>query len=317
MHATEREKRIYGSTVDIITRQDDNTTYLIKDKTGSSVMTSFVIFPGIELIYNDVHMQRVTVDSEPITSMFEINHCREGRIEFETRKGEYLYLTKGDLAINTKFGIGNSSYFPLSHYHGITIAVDLNHTPECLSCILEDVSVNLPELEKKLCGNRDILVIKENLSFEHIFSELYEVPERIRKGYYKIKVLELLLFLSGMDLEDMIQKRKYYSKKQVEAVKQIKRYLIEHLSERITLDQLSKKFGISLTIMKLCFKEVYGDSIYSYIKAYKMQQAAELLKNSELGICEIAGNVGYDNASKFSEAFKQVMNVSPSKYRMN
>ena len=35
---------------------------------------------------------------------------------------------------------------------------------------------------------------------EHIFSELYAVPAGIRRGYFKVKVLELLLFLSALDV---------------------------------------------------------------------------------------------------------------------
>ena len=35
----------------------------------------------------------------------------------------------------------------------------------------------------------------------HIFAELYSVPEAIRKGYFKVKILELLLFLSAFPVQ--------------------------------------------------------------------------------------------------------------------
>lgn len=51
----------------------------------------------------------------------------------------------------------------------------------------------------KNCSEKPYSIMRENISIEHIFSELYSVPENIRKGYHKVKVLELLLFLSGLD----------------------------------------------------------------------------------------------------------------------
>lgn len=67
--------------------------------------------------------------------------------------------------------------------------------------------------------------------------------------------------------------------------------------------------------MKSCFKEVYGDSIHAYVKKYRLQKAAELIKNTDMTIGEIASTVGYDNASKFSGAFKTVIGNTPGDFR--
>ncbi|AQS09629.1 regulatory protein PchR [Clostridium saccharobutylicum] len=318
MEATNRDKQLYGNEVEIVRRDDDCTIYRINNSKGDAVITSYSVFPGIELIYNDVHTQWVSIDGEQPKNILEINHCKEGIIECENRKGEYLYISKGNLAINQKYNMKNSCNFPLNHFHGITVAVDLDKIPNWQSSVLEDVSVNLLELKNKFCENsKGFLVIRENQSIEHIFSELYSVSEKIRKGYYKVKMLELFLFLSSLEQEDLVQSKKYYPKTQVDIIKAIKEYLIIHLSEKITLDQLSVQFQIPLTTMKIVFKEIYGDSIYSFIRTYKMQKAAELLKNTNEDINVIAGSLGYDNASKFSEAFKKVIGLNPSIYRKN
>lgn len=54
----------------------------------------------------------------------EINHCREGRIEFESLEGEFLYIKKGDMVVNIKTGVKEYSYFSESHYSGVTIEID-------------------------------------------------------------------------------------------------------------------------------------------------------------------------------------------------
>ena len=90
---------------------------------------------------------------------------------------------------------------------------------------------------------------------------------------------------------------------------------MEHLDQRITLPELSARFRIPLTTMKQNFKTVYGDTIGAYIQSYRMQKAMFLLQETNQSIIEIAGQVGYQNASKFSEVFRQFAGATPTEYR--
>ncbi len=318
MNSINRDKQLYAGEVDVIRRGDDCTIYRINNSYGNAIITRYSVFPGIELIHNDVNTQWISVDEEQPKNIFQINYCKEGIVECKTIKEGYLYISKGNLVINQKYNIKNDYKFPLKYFYGITVNVNLDEAPKCLSCILEEVSVNLLELKNKFCKNdKRFLVIKEDESIEHIFLELYSVSEKIRKGYHKVKILELFLFLSSFGQKKLKESKNYYSKRYIDVIKEIKEHLTIHLSEKITLDELSVRFKIPLTTMKFVFKEIYGDSIYSFIKSYKMQKAAELLKYTNEGINEISGSLGYDNASKFSEAFKKVIGVNPSVYRKN
>lgn len=191
----------------------------------------------------------------------------------------------------------------------------MTRVPRCFSCILDDVFVSPEELEMKFCSEKPYSIMRENISIEHIFSELYSVPENIRKGYHKVKVLELLLFLSGLEYKGESEERRYFSRSQVTAAKEAKKYLLAHLDEHITITELADMLGISSTSLKICFKGVYGDTINGYITNCKMQKAASLLKNTDKSVLEIAGIVGYNNGSKFAGAFRRVMNKSPNEYR--
>ena len=55
--------------------------------------------------------------------------------------------------------------------------------------------------------------------------------------------------------------------------------------------------------MKKCFRGVYGDSVYAYMKRYRLQMAERLLKESGLTIGEIAAQIGYLNPNKFTSTF--------------
>lgn len=289
--------------------------YRSQDSTGDCEVTVYPVFSGIELVYYDVHMQSCDINLAKGREMLIITHCQEGRIEFEYKNGEYLYLASGDLSIQKNTENIRHRYCPLSHYHGVSVAIDMNRVPRCFSCILDDVFVSPEELEMKFCSEKPYSIMRENISIEHIFSELYSVPENIRKGYHKVKVLELLLFLSGLEYKGESEERRYFSRSQVTAAKEAKKYLLAHLDEHITITELADMLGISPTSLKICFKGVYGDTINGYITNYKMQKAAALLKNTDKSVLEIAGIVGYNNGSKFAGAFRRVMNKSPNEYR--
>lgn len=307
---------INRSKTERLSQESDSTRVQISDGSGQYLMRVYQVFPGIQFIYSDAHIQNVQFEERMTTSdhIFEITHCREGRVECSVN-GEFWYLAPGDLAIAWTNNISRTSYFPLRHYHGLTIRIDLEQTPKCLSCLLDDVTVRPKTIAEKFCGKKGGFVARANPSFAHIFSELYSVPAAIQKGYFKIKTLELLLFLSVLDTEQDELGGRTYTKIQVELAKEVSRYLLEHMEDRITLEQLSEQFRISGTHIKNTFKGVYGVSLGAYIRTQKMESAAYMLEYTDKSILEIANEHGYDNGSKFASAFRAVKGVNPAEYR--
>lgn len=100
-----------------------------------------------------------------------------------------------------------------------------------------------------------------------------------------------------------------------EIVFQVHEYLMEHMEERVTIEELSKKFLINTTTLKQVFKKVYGSSVAAHMKEHRLEKAASLLKNGNESIAQIARLVGYESQSKFSKSFQEVYGVLPSEYR--
>ena len=287
---------------------------LLQGMGGDSATTGYRVFPGISLFYHDIHTQKCVVGRAMPATVFEIHHCREGRMECQAGEA-FFYLAPGDLSVACRPLMGQEAYFPLRHYHGITVAVDTAAAPRCLSCLLEDVRVDPALLEKKFCNGGEGYIARSDAKIAHIFSELYSVPEEIRMGYFKIKVLELLLFLSCMDIGNSETQAHLLSVTKVSLAKEVAQYLTERMEERITLDALALVFHVSPTQIKNSFREVYGVSVYSYIRTQKMQAAALRLRHTDETVLAVAGNFGYDNASKFAKAFSDVMGMTPTEYR--
>lgn len=93
-------------------------------------------------------------------------------------------------------------------------------------------------------------------------------------------------------------------------------YLKENISQTINLEDISKQFSYSLSSIKRIFKEETGSSIIAYLNNLRMEKAKELLRDKRLSIGEIALKVGFANTYYFSNAFKKMWGVSPSKFRI-
>ena len=111
------------------------------------------------------------------------------------------------------------------------------------------------------------------------------------------------------------KKKRYIEKEQVDKIKKIHNELISNLDKKITIEMLSKKYNIGTTPLKIYFKEIYGEPIYTYLKDYKIHRALHLLEETDKSISEIAGIVGYDNSSKFAKVFKDKMGCTPTEYK--
>lgn len=306
-----------NSIMQILKGPNECTVTRIKGKTGDMVMTKHSVFPGIQLIYNDANMtesENIFIKNVKSENVLEINHCRDGRIECSC-KDNFFYLSKGDICIHRKDTVEDNFYFPSGNYHGISLLIDINAAPMCLSCFLEDVNVEPKTIMEKFCKDGNLFVCRSNAQLEHIFYELYSIPQEVQKGYYKIKVLEILLFLSCLNEEK--NDEKLCSSAQVAIAKEVCRYLTVHMDERITIEDLSSIFHVSQTVLKNSFKMVYGMSVYSFIRKEKMENAATMLKNTDKTVLEIANLHGYENGSKFASAFRDIMGASPVQYRQN
>ncbi len=287
---------------------------IIQNETGEFEMTIYDVFPGIKLIYKDAHIAKCVLADEKNDDIYEINHCREGRIEYVCNN-EIYYLTAGDLSINKRDDVAPEQYFPQKHYHGVTIEIDLSNAPECLSCFLDDVDVRPENVISRYCTGNESFIARSDHSIEHIFSELYSVPDSIKQGYFKVKILELLLFLSSMDKSSGQEDRKSFSRSQVGLAKGMCEYLTENMDTRVTLDELTDVFHMSGTQLKNIFQGVSGISLYSYIRTQKMMAAAKTLRSTDETVLEIAGRYGYENGSKFAKAFRDTIGMSPKEFR--
>ncbi len=87
--------------------------------------------------------------------------------------------------------------------------------------------------------------------------------------------------------------------------------LLEHISEPLTIKELSRKAAINECYLKKGFKELYGTTIFDFFQSQRMEHAKYLLYEKELSVTDVSALLGYSSISHFSTAFKKHTGLKP------
>lgn len=192
----------------------------------------------------------------------------------------------------------------------------LCHSKDCVINIAQIMNMTTPAVSHHLKILRESGLIESYRDGKEVF---YTVSTESKTNALH-QIIENLMYVTCPDFDsehEKINENSAYLEDQVETIKQVHDYLTKNLSKRITIDELAKQFAMNPTTLKTVFKDVYGTAIATHIKEHRMEKAAELLKNTEQNINEIALQVGYESQSKFTAVFKDFFNATPVEYRRN
>lgn len=93
-------------------------------------------------------------------------------------------------------------------------------------------------------------------------------------------------------------------------------YIERHLSEQITLDDLTRIVHFDKSYLIVHFKEKYRMPPMKYVNMLRIERAKVLLSLTDKSITEIALEVGFGSVHYFSRFFKEKEKVSPNDYRL-
>lgn len=302
--------------LEIIHQKDGGLHQIFKDKEGEVISTSYALFPGVVLIFKEVHRHSYISNwrQKPDQGLL-VEFCKEGRLECEMGE-ECLYHATGDVILfRTDYTARNLRY-PLNDFHSIAIAVKMDELSPLFYGYLDQVDLKIDSLFQKYQLDQHFFrVLKVNHQLESLFSEINDAPEMVKINYWKVKVFELLLLLFSMGTEIEEHPKYRISRAQASIAKEAHRYLMENLHEHITITDLAKMLSTSPTQLKEGFRVVYGAPIQTFVREQRLHAAARLLKQTDMKIRDVAEQFGYINVSKFSAAFQDVIGMRPVEYR--
>lgn len=91
------------------------------------------------------------------------------------------------------------------------------------------------------------------------------------------------------------------------------KYISAHITEPLSVAELSRRFGYNEAYFCRRFKELAGISATHYIRILRLELARDLL-NKQLPVGEAAIRCGFCSISRFSNSFKQHFGISPTEF---
>jgi AraC-like DNA-binding protein len=137
-------------------------------------------------------------------------------------------------------------------------------------------------------------------------------------GFYSsvLAIITQLLVMISRHLKRLDCREKKIQSSKIKRIRDIMSYLEERaVHERLTLEVVAAKYGISRFYLCRLFKEVTGITFVRYITSLKVNEAKRLLVDTDMSMIEISESVGYESLSNFEKNFKTETGIIPSKYR--
>ncbi len=140
-------------------------------------------------------------------------------------------------------------------------------------------------------------------------------PDGYRSLYRMKTIGSIIHWLNTLD-KGLCQEFRIHARDQKNfLVENTKKYIAEHLHERISLSGLADNFSVSPNYLSQLFKKYMGVGINEYISQKKITVSKELLKQPDLKIYEVAEQFGFESAFYYSKVFKKVTGISPTDFR--
>ena len=146
-----------------------------------------------------------------------------------------------------------------------------------------------------------------------LVKETWTSKEDLEIGSLRYLTVRLLHELMNMPAES--EPDTYFTRSQIDIVKEAEALILSNLTRRITAKELAERFGVSESSFKFYVKGILGDSYLNYFRKKRMEKAAELLESTTMKIIEVANAVGYENQDKFAKVFAETYGVSPLEFR--
>ena len=212
---------------------------------------------------------------------------------------------KAELAKTTRFSATAEIFKQLSDPTRLQIFWLLCHQEECVINIAALLDMSSPAVSHHLRSLLDSGLISSRRDGKEVYYKAAETETCELLHESVEQVMEIACPEKAVD----------YNSSTEEIIHRIHEYLLEHLADRVTIEDLSKQFLMNPTSIKKAFKDVYGMSIAAHMKQHRMEHAARLLLETNDNIAQIAFAVGYESQSRFTNTFKETYGMLPSMYR--
>ena len=231
---------------------------------------------------------------------YEVMYVSSGKCEIVI-PDKTIYLTSGNFII-----IGNSCPHYLRAENADIINLEFYIHDKGVS--IKDVLTEYPVLAKILALENSTYL--DNGEVYSILKEIVSELQNYGKGVCSDLILKRLL----------IEICRTHNKNSIGGVSYIgetKKYIAEHLFEKLTIEEISNHVGLNHSYLQTLFKRHTGKTIIDYINSLRIEKACFIMRNTNLPIIDIAIDCGFSSRQHFMYTFKKHTGVNAREYRKN
>ncbi len=296
--------------------------------TGPKSFQSCPLRPGLVLAFS-----RPTREN-PLNGSFDMD---DAPIQFGfTYAGQNRCAYSGGRLRNqvheTRPGSNGIFYLPKTHgtieqpAHNPTCIMGVIAAPELLLGYFAEHMDQLPRaFRRNLEGRKDAPMtwFGTYTPAKHaLLHQILECPYAggLRKLYLESRVMELLTLQVYDYIESETRDRPRtppLAPADVERVRHARELLVNDLENPPGLPELAVLAGINEKKLKLGFRQVFGTSVFGYLREHRLHKAHELLRQGGCNVTEAAYAVGYQNLSHFSRVFRERFGILPREFLLN
>lgn len=151
------------------------------------------------------------------------------------------------------------------------------------------------------------LTVEDALSLSDVYIQQCELTNNIND-------LTNLQYRMILDFTERVKKIRYGNNPS-ELVINVTNYIQHHLTETITVNDISKYLYISRSNLSTRFKKETGINLNAFIMQEKINEAKSLLQYSNKSLNSISAYLSFSSQSHFSRAFKQYTSMTPKEYQ--
>jgi len=153
------------------------------------------------------------------------------------------------------------------------------------------------------------MVIEQILNCSYRFS--------LKRLYLEGKVMELIALRLMQLLDESRTKIQRISvplsHRDVDRIHEAKEILLAEISDPPSIQELAGRIGINTKKLKYGFRQIYGSTVFSYLRHIRLDTARRKLQEEKISVTEAALYVGYNSLSHFSRIFKEEFGFAPSR----
>ena len=270
------------------------------------------------LHFQNESTETITFEREIENSFLQMHFCLRGNSKFLFNNGSYTF----DVLDNRSILLYNPQRtLPINlEIHPKTTLVSLLISIEKFHALFSKESGYIPFLSNENSNRKfyDATPIKPTvlIVLQQIINS--NTNSSLRELYVKGKIYELLSLHFQKEENTTGEYCPFLvDEENVLKIRQAKEIIISRMSEPPTLQELATEVGLNLKKLKEGFKQIYGDTVYSFLFDYKMEHARKLLESKKHNVNEVGLQIGYSTSSHFIAAFKKKFGITPKKYVMS